>query len=99
MKNACTVATFYIFIFFFGGIAISVIEGLPIIDCMFETASAVGTVGLSLGLTPSLSGASRIILIILMYLGRVGGLTLIYAAFKTRCSIDGRYPLEKVTVG
>lgn len=99
VKNACTVATFYIFIFFFGGIAISVIEDLPIIDCMFETASAVGTVGLSLGLTPSLCGASHIILIILMYLGRVGGLTLIYAAFKTRGSIDGRYPLEKVTVG
>ena len=99
VKNACTVAAFYIFIFFFGGIAISVIDNLPIIDCMFETASAVGTVGLSLGITPSLSGASHIILIILMYLGRVGGLTLIYAAFNTRGSIDGRYPLEKVTVG
>ena len=47
----------------------------------FETASAVGTVGLTLGITPQLGILSRIVLIILMFMGRVGGLTLIYAAF------------------
>ena len=46
---------------------------------LFEAASAIGTVGLSLGITPELSGASRLILIFLMYFGRVGGLTMIYA--------------------
>ena len=99
VKNASTIATFYLFLFFFGGIAISIIENLPIIDCMFETASAVGTVGLTLGITESLSIYSQIILIILMYLGRVGGLTLIYAAFNSKKSIEGRYPPEKVNVG
>ena len=46
---------------------------------LFEAASAISTVGLSLGITPELSGASRLILIFLMYFGRVGGLTMIYA--------------------
>ena len=44
--------------------------------CLFETASAVGTVGLTLGITPGLSQISRLVLIALMYFGRVGVLTL-----------------------
>ena len=50
------------------------------ITCLFETASAVGTVGLSLGITPELNLLSRVVLILLMFFGRVGGLTLIFAA-------------------
>ena len=71
----------YFALFFGGGIAISVYEGLPLLDCLYEAASAVGTVGLTLGITPGLHTFSKIVLIILMYLGRVGGLTLIYAVF------------------
>ena len=48
-------------------------------SALFEAASAIGTVGLSLGVTPELGTVSRIILIFLMYVGRVGGLTMIYA--------------------
>ena len=64
-----------------GGLAISCIEKLPMLPCLFETASAIGTVGLSLGITPQLGIISRIILILLMFFGRVGGLTLVFAAF------------------
>ncbi len=70
----------YISLFFFGGLLISLLEGLPMLTCLFEAASAVGTVGLTLGVTPSLGLTSRGILIALMFLGRVGGLTLIFAA-------------------
>ena len=64
---------------------ISVYEGLPLSSCLFEAASAVGTVGLTLGITPkNFHILSQIILIILMYLGRVGGLTLIYAVFSDK---------------
>jgi trk system potassium uptake protein TrkH len=59
----------------------------------------VGTVGLTLGITPSLSLFSRGILIALMYLGRVGGLTLIFAAVSLKNGNTARLPKEKLTVG
>ena len=84
IKNAATIAMLYFALFFGGGIAISVYEDLPLLDCLYEAASAVGTVGLTLGITPELHIFSQVVLIILMYLGRVGGLTLIYAVFSGR---------------
>ena len=55
--------------------------------------------GLTLGLTPRLGILSRSILILLMYFGRVGGLTLIYAAFSGHDLTYAGYPREKITVG
>ncbi len=74
------------------------IEHLPLLDCLFETASAVGTVGLTLGITPTLGIPSQLILILLMFFGRVGGLTLIYAAISIKQN-GVKLPLEKITVG
>lgn len=99
IKNAATIAMLYFTLFFCGGIAISVYEGLPLLDCLYEAASAVGTVGLTLGVTPGLHIFSQVVLIMLMYLGRVGGLTLIYAVFSRRNKENARLPLEKITVG
>lgn len=99
IKNAATIAMLYFALFFGGGIAISVYEGLPLLDCLYEAASAVGTVGLTLGITPELHVFSQVVLIILMYLGRVGGLTLIYAVFSGRNKGNAKLPLEKITVG
>ena len=99
IKNAATIAMLYFALFFGGGIAISVYEGLPLLDCLYEAASAVGTVGLTLGITPELHVFSQVVLIILMYLGRVGGLTLIYAVFYGRNKGNAKLPLEKITVG
>ena len=64
-----------------------------------EPASAVGTVGLSLGLTPGLGLLSQGILIALMFIGRVGGLTLIYAALSGFSKAGSRLPQERITVG
>ena len=99
IKNAATIAMLYFALFFGGGIAISVYEGLPLLDCLYEAASAVGTVGLTLGITPELHVFSQVVLLILMYLGRVGGLTLIYAVFSGRNKGNAKLPLEKITVG
>ena len=99
IKNAATIAMLYFSLFFCGGIAISVYEGIPLLDCLYEAASAVGTVGLTLGITPGLHVFSQVVLIILMYLGRVGGLTLIYAVFSGRNKGNAKLPLEKITVG
>lgn len=78
----------YFLLFFVGGIVISTAEGLPLSTCLYETASAVGTVGLTLGITPQLGVLSQLILIVLMYLGRVGGLTLIYAAVSNKIIVE-----------
>ena len=99
IKNAATIAMLYFTLFFCGGVAISVCEGIPLLDCLYEAASAVGTVGLTLGITPGLHVFSQVVLIILMYLGRVGGLTLIYAVFSGRNKGNAKLPLEKITVG
>ena len=99
IKNASTIAMMYCMLFLCGGIMISVYEGLPLSECLYEAASAVGTVGLTLGITPKLHIVSQFILIILMYLGRVGGLTLIYAVLSKKKKGNARLPLEKSTVG
>ena len=98
VRNAATILTMYLTLFLGGGFIISRVEGLPLLTCLFETASAVGTVGLTLGVTPQLGLLSRSILIVLMYLGRVGGLTLIFAAI-SRQDNAARLPQEKLTVG
>lgn len=99
VKNAATIFMMYIVFFFGGAIVISAVEGLPFSTCLFETASAIGTVGLTLGITPGLGVVSQIILMILMFLGRVGGLTLIYAALSGSGKKISKLPQEKITVG
>ena len=99
VKNAATIFMMYIVFFFGGAIVISAVEGLPFSTCLFETASAIGTVGLTIGITPGLGVVSQIILMILMFLGRVGGLTLIYAALSGSGKKISKLPQEKITVG
>lgn len=99
VKNAAAILLMYLALFFSGGLVISIVEGLPMLTCLFETASAVGTVGLSLGITPGLGIVSKMILIVLMFFGRVGGLTLIFAAFSGKRNTASRLPQEKITVG
>ena len=98
IRTAGAILFMYISLFLSTGIALSLIEALPLTSCLFETGSALGTAGLTLGITTSLSLPSHIILMILMFAGRVGGLTLIYAAFASNNDIS-RLPQEKVTVG
>lgn len=99
VKYAAVVSMMYLLLFLLGGFLISSMEGLPMLTCLFETASAIGTVGLSLGITPGLGPASRLILILLMYFGRVGGLTLIFAVLSGTKENVSKLPQEKITVG
>lgn len=99
VRNAVTIAVMYMVLFLGGGLVISRVEGLPLLTCLFETSSAVATVGLTLGITPGLGALSRGILMLLMYTGRVGGLTLIFAALTARQGNTARLPQDKLTVG
>lgn len=99
VKYAAAVLLMYLIFCLGGGILISSIERLPVLACIFEAGSAIGTVGLSLGLTPQMSAASHMILTVLMYFGRVGGLTVVFAAVSGTKPNVSKAPKEKITVG
>lgn len=99
VKTATTLFLMYFTLCFFSAAVISMVEDLPFGVCVFETASAVGTVGLTLGITPGLGVTSQVILILLMFLGRVGGLTIIYAALSGSTKKLTKLPKESITVG
>ncbi len=99
VRTAGAVLFVYLSLFVTTGIVISRVEKLPLLTCLFETGSAVGTVGLTLGITSTLCLASRILLMLLMFFGRVGALTLIYAAVPSADSSHSRLPLDKISVG
>ncbi|MFC2735118.1 MAG: TrkH family potassium uptake protein [Oribacterium sp.] len=99
VKTAATIFFMYAALFFTGAVILSVYERLPLSACLYETASAVGTVGVTLGITPKLHLLSQLVLIVLMFLGRVGALTLIFAAISTRTHSFAKLPQEKIAVG
>ena len=98
--NAMTLALVMLFLFLLGSMVISTAEDLPYLDCAFEVASAMGTVGLTTGITPTLSGFSQSLLILLMYMGRVGVLS-VSIAFITRGRRPAKikYPEMNVMIG
>lgn len=78
---------------------ICAIDGLPLTDVLLETFSAVDTVGMSTGITRKTSACSRVILILLMYCGRIGSLSfaLAFTDKKRRSSL--RQPMERINIG
>ena len=98
-RNAMAVLVMYVSLFMAGGFVLSRMEGLPLLTCLFETASAIGTVGLTLGITPALGRGSRVLLMGLMFLGRVGGLTIIFSTVAVNSHKTAKLPKEHVTVG
>lgn len=83
-----------------GGMALSLMNGLPLLDCLYEAASAIATVGITVGITPVLSTASHLLLICFMFFGRVGVMT-IGLALLLRETADSRigYPETRIMIG
>jgi len=79
--------------------ALAVVESAGFLDLLFETVSAFGTVGLSTAGTDSLSPFGRLAIILAMYMGRVGPLTIALAVAARRRTLQLRYPEEPVMVG
>ncbi len=98
--NAMTLALVMLFLFLAGSMVISTVEGLPYVDCAFEVASAMATVGLTCGVTPGLTPVSQLLIILLMYMGRVGVLSF-SIAFMIRAKHQAklRYPEMNVMIG
>lgn len=99
VRHALAIFVMYLFLFFGASIAIGYLDRAPMIDAMVEVSSALGTVGLSIGLTEKLSPLSQTMLMFLMYFGRVGALTMIYALHKRKKAVPCRLPEGRLTVG
>ena len=98
--NAMTLVLVMGLIFLVSSMVISTLEGLPYVDCAFEVASAMGTVGLTTGITPTLSIFSQSLLILLMYTGRIGLLSFSIAlAVRHGRPAKLRYPEMNVMIG
>jgi trk system potassium uptake protein len=102
ISRAITVMVLYVAVLFLVIFGLAVTEsgsGLDFNNLAFEAASALGTVGLSTGLTPSLSTGGKLLLIAAMIVGRLGPMTLVASlAFKIKKS-NYNYPTEPVTIG
>ena len=96
--DAMTIAFMMVSLSLLGGVFISATSPVAFTDALYEAVSALGTVGLTAGATGHLSVASQILIIIYMYFGRVGGLTLIFAVVNTDRT-PAQLPQERVTVG
>lgn len=98
--SAVTLVLVVSMMFLFSSIAISLVDEVPYLEAAYETASALGTVGLTTGITPTLSTFSHVLLVAMMYLGRVGVLSF-SVAFLSQGGRKSRisYPESDVMIG
>lgn len=99
LVKAVTVTLMAIIMILISVFIILVIEPFSLNQVLFEVTSAFGTTGLSLGITPELSHTSKIILMILMFIGRVGIITFLFIFNSNRAEPKYRYPKEKMIIG
>ena len=98
-RVASCIFMMYLLLVISSTLVISAIEGLPVLTVMFETASAVATVGLTLGITTEVGLVSKMILAFLMIFGRAGSLTMLLAFSSEHGPIASKKPLEKIQLG
>lgn len=99
MKKAFTVMLVNFTLSFAGAILILAVQELPVADVIFETSSAMGTVGMSTGITRELLPFSQAVIIFLMYCGRVGSTSFALALLEKRENPPVTYPVENITIG
>ncbi len=99
LKHASSIVTVYMTSTLISTLIICAVESFSIKHVLFEVVSAIGTVGLTMGITPVLGHISEIIIMILMYGGRVGGLTLMLVLAEKKQNIPLDRPYEKILIG
>lgn len=99
VQKALTVLLFYITFIVVLLMALVYVEPFPFMDLLFETISAVATVGLSTGITPELTNMGKILIMILMFIGRLGPLTIGYALVFGNKPQNYTYAEERIMIG
>jgi len=97
--QASAIATIYAMGVIAAVMLINAFEPFSLTEILFEAISAIGTVGLSMGITPYLSSISEIVLMLLMFAGRVGGLSLMLVLAERRISVPIDRPAVKILIG
>ncbi|MBA7624496.1 Ktr system potassium uptake protein B [subsurface metagenome] len=100
--RAITVTLLFVVVLFAATLALSITEnanGFNMSQIMFEVGSALGTVGLTTGITPSLTTAGKVIIIVVIFVGRLGPLTLLAALTFNLKPVRYNYPDEAIIVG
>lgn len=99
MRKALVVTLVAFLIWFTAVVTLTISESHDLIEIMFEVSSAFGTVGLSMGITPELSTFGKIVIMILMFIGRVGILSFLYLLGRREVEANYHYPKERVIIG
>ena len=99
VRRSCAIIFIYFIFVLTATLIICMFEPYSVIDILFETVSAVGTVGLSMGITAQLTVLSRIILIVLMFAGRVGALSFVLALAGKQNVAHLERPTGKIMIG
>jgi len=97
--SATTLVMLYLATIFVSVIFLSIIEPFSFEQLLFEVVSSLGTVGLSLGITPQLSETGKLVLVILMFWGRVGLVTFMYSVFRKREKENVVLPRAYIPIG
>lgn len=98
-KQAMSLLTIYLALVLSATMIICALESFPLTDVVFECISALGTVGLTTGITPFLSGGSKFIITLLMFSGRLGVMTLATAMMESKVKPLAKRPSEKILIG
>lgn len=100
LYKAVSVTLMAVIIVFASALIMLKVESFSLMQVVFEVTSAFGTVGLSLGITSDLTTLSKVILMILMFIGRVGILSFLHL-FESKHRNDGKihYPKERIIIG
>ncbi len=98
-KQAMSLLTIYLIFILVAALIICAVEPFALRDVMFECVSAIGTVGLSIGITPMLHVSSKFIITLLMFAGRLGVLTLAAAMMESKVKPLTKRPSEKILIG
>ena len=99
VRRALTVAALALTFVVVVSLTLAVSEDADILTVMFEATSAFSTVGLSMGLTPHLSVTGRLVVIVAMFVGRLGPLSVALALMQRQRQREYRYPGEPVRIG
>ena len=99
VKQACSIVSIYMCLLIFAAIMIVSLEAVTFSEAVFEVASAIGTVGLSTGITPNVGLISKTVLALLMFVGRIGGYSFVLVFATEKANPDMERPVEKVLVG
>ena len=98
-RQASAVVVIYVLAIAAAIMTICAIEPFSLTSVAFEVVSAMGTVGVTMGITPLLSDVSKYIIVLLMYAGRIGGLTLMLTLAEKRRQVQMKRPAEQVLIG